>query len=87
MKLELLLGEISRRAGRLWLADWLIAYTCTRPRTAAQTDPLDRWLHQLTAADRLKSNGLWTVRRAAVRPTEYSDWIGFLTDRCLRSVS
>lgn len=84
--MELLLGEISRRAGRPWLADWLIAYTRTRPRTAAQTDPLDRWLHRLTAADRLESNGLWTVHRAAVRPTEYSDRIGFLTDRRPRSI-
>ncbi|WP_326726425.1 TniQ family protein [Streptomyces phaeochromogenes] len=84
---ELLLREISRRADRPWLADWLIAYTRTRPRTAAQTDPLDRWLRRLTAADGTESDGLWTVHRAAVRPTEYSDRVGFLTDRRPRSLS
>ncbi|MER5905098.1 TniQ family protein [Streptomyces mirabilis] len=84
--MELLLREISRRANRPWLADWLIAYTRTRPRTAAQTDPLHRWLRRLTAADSTESDGLWTVRRAAVRPTEYSDRVSFLTDRRPRSL-
>lgn len=84
--MELLLEEISRRAGRPWLADWLIACTRTRPRTAAQTNPLDRWLHLLTAADGTESNGLWTVHGTAVRPTEYSARVGFLTDRRPRSL-
>ncbi|MDH6630379.1 hypothetical protein M2271_008239 [Streptomyces sp. LBL] len=83
---ELLLREISRRADRPWLADWLIAYTRTRPRKAAQTDPLDRWLRRLTAADGTESDGLWTVHRTAARPTEYSDRAGFLTDRRARTV-
>lgn len=83
---ELLLQEISRRADRPWLADWLIACTRTRPRTAAQTDPLERWLRRLTAADGTEGDGLWTVHRAAVRPTEYSDRVGFLTDRRPRSI-
>lgn len=83
---ELLLREISRRADRPWLANWLNAYTRTRPRTAAQTDPLDRWLRRLTAADGAESDGLWTVHQAAVRPTEYSDRVGFLTDRRPRSI-
>ncbi|MHC5906810.1 TniQ family protein [Streptomyces sp. S6] len=39
---ELLLREISHQADRPWLADWLIAYTRAKPRTAVQTDPLDR---------------------------------------------
>ncbi|MCR8575900.1 hypothetical protein NE399_17560 [Streptomyces sp. Isolate_219] len=84
--MELLLGEISRRAGRPWLADWLVACTRTRPRTAARTDPLDRWLHLLTAADDPESDGLWTVHRAAVRPSEYGDRASFLTDRRPRSI-
>lgn len=84
--MKLLLGEISRRVGRPWLADWLIAYTRTRPRTAAQTDPLDRWLRRLTAVDGPESDGLWMVPRAAVRPTEYNDRVGFLTDRRPRSI-
>ncbi|SDE23814.1 TniQ protein [Streptomyces prasinopilosus] len=83
---ELLLREISRRAGRPWLADWLIAYARTRPRTAAQTDPLHRWLRRLTTTDGAESDGLWTVHRTAVRPTKYSDRVGFLTDRRPRSI-
>ena len=83
---ELLLQEISRRAGRPWLADWMIAYTRTRPRTSARTDPLDQWLRRLTAADGTESDGLWTVHRTAVRPTEYSDRVGYLTDRRPRSI-
>ncbi|KUL53246.1 hypothetical protein [Streptomyces sp. NRRL S-1521] len=83
---ELLLQEISRRADRPWLADWLIAYTRTRPRTAAQTDPLEQWLRRLTAADGPEGNGLWTVHGTAVRPSEYSDRVGFLTDRRPRSL-
>jgi hypothetical protein len=83
---ELLLGEISRQADRPWLADWLIAYTRTRPRTAVQTDPLERWLHQVTAADGAESDSLWTVHRTAVRPTEYRDRAGFLTDRRPRGI-
>ncbi|MFJ4689292.1 hypothetical protein [Streptomyces sp. NPDC088789] len=74
------------RAGRQWLADWLIAYTRTRPRTAALTDPLHRWLPQPTAVDGTESDGLWTVHRTAVRPTEYNDRVGFLTDRRPRSI-
>ncbi|MFE1957755.1 hypothetical protein [Streptomyces sp. NPDC059479] len=83
---ELLLGEISRRAGRPWLADWLTACTRTRPRTAAQADPLNGWLRQLTAADGTGSDGLWTLQRAAVRPTEYGDRASFLTNRRSRSI-
>ncbi|UFQ20509.1 MULTISPECIES: hypothetical protein [Streptomyces] len=83
---ELLLQEISRRADRPWLADWLIAYTRTRPRTAAQTDPLEQWLRRLTAADSPESNGLWAVHGTAVRPSEYSHRVGFLTDRRPRSL-
>ncbi|MEU8682129.1 hypothetical protein [Streptomyces sp. NPDC048611] len=80
------LQEIGRRIGRPWLADWLVACTRTRPRTAARTDPLDRWLHLLTAADDPESDGLWTVHRAAVRPSEYGDRASFLTDRRPRSI-
>lgn len=83
---ELLLREISRQADRPWLTDWLIAYTRTRPRTAAATDPLARWLHRLTSADGTDSDGLWTVHRTAARPTEYSDRTGFLTDLRPRTV-
>ncbi|MFE7113979.1 TniQ family protein [Streptomyces sp. NPDC057654] len=82
---ELLLREISHQADRPWLADWLIAYTRAKPRTAVQTDPLDRWLHRLTAAS-TSSDGLWTVHRTAARPTEYSDRASFLTDRRPRTV-
>ncbi|MEU7640798.1 hypothetical protein AB0C11_32795 [Streptomyces sp. NPDC039016] len=83
---ELLLREISRQAARPWLADWLIAYTRAKPRTAVQTDPLDRWLYRLTAAACTTSDGLWTVHRTAARPIEYSDRASFLTDSRPRTV-
>ncbi|MFJ2607955.1 hypothetical protein ACIO13_23715 [Streptomyces sp. NPDC087425] len=82
----LLLGEISRQAGRPWLADWLIACTRTRPRTAVQSDPLTRWLHLLTTAAGTVNDGLWTVHPTAARPTEYSDRASFLTDHRPRTV-
>ncbi|WP_257784314.1 TniQ family protein [Streptomyces qaidamensis] len=82
----LLLREISRRAGRPWLADWLIAYTRTRPRTAVRTDPLIGWLDRLTSAAGTTSDGLWTVPRTAVRPVEYSDRASLLTGGRSRTV-
>lgn len=84
--MKLLLQEISRQADRPWLADWLAAYTRTRPRTVSQADPLDRWLHRLTTGDSIESNSLWTVNQAAARPTEYSDRAGLLTDRRPRTI-
>ncbi|MET8978985.1 hypothetical protein ABZX85_25535 [Streptomyces sp. NPDC004539] len=80
----MLLGEIGRRVGRPWLADWLAACARIGPREAARTDPLQRWL--LTAADGAGGDVLWTVHQAAARPAEYSDRASFLTDRRPRTL-
>jgi hypothetical protein len=77
------LQEIGRRIGRPWLADWLSACTRVRPRATARTDPLRQWL--LSAADGNSDESLWTVHQTAVRPPEYRDRAGFLTDSSPRS--
>ncbi|MBX9363640.1 TniQ family protein [Streptomyces sp. WAC04114] len=83
---ELLLREIGRQTARPWLADWLMACTRTKSRTALLTDPLDQWLSRLTASAGTTSDSLWTVSQTAARPIEYGDRASFLTDSRPRSV-
>ncbi|MFI6567041.1 hypothetical protein [Streptomyces sp. NPDC050534] len=76
--------EIGRRVERPWLADWLAACARIGPRQAARTDPLQGWL--LKSVNGISGDALWTVNRAAARPSEYSERAGLLTDRPVRSV-
>ncbi|MEU1371139.1 TniQ family protein [Streptomyces sp. NPDC005803] len=82
----LLLTELGRRTGRLWLGDWLAA--CSRagrwPGNGANASALlEQWVARLGATDGTEQPadaGLWAVPLPARRPVEYGERTTFLID-------